>query len=233
MEYIKPYTYFLKKQNGPTNLLWGSLALLSTSVIPFIGQVVVFGYQAEVAEDLKNDPELTDHRDFDPNKFVEYLTRGIWPTLVEYALSLAGGGLSIFGFLIGMGIGWLVDEPIVGLIIGLVFIIPVTLLAALVTWPFMLHTQLSKGLHFGNASRFAMAFFGKVGGQLFITMLIHSLISFPLIILGLILCFIGIFPVSMILIMAQEHYMIQLYRIYLDEGGEPIGGPQEQLDADW
>ena len=70
MEYLKPYTYFVKTERGTTNVLWGSLALFSTSIIPIIGQVVVFGYQAEVAEDLKNDPEIAEHRDFDPNKFV-------------------------------------------------------------------------------------------------------------------------------------------------------------------
>jgi len=30
--------------------------------------------------------------------------------------------------------------------------------------------------------------------------------------------------------MAQEHYMVQLYRIYLAEGGEPIGSAQEDLE---
>jgi len=232
MEYLKPYMYLVGKERGTTNLLWGSLALASTSIIPIVGSVVVLGFQAEVAEDLKNDPELKDHRDFDPNKFVEYLTRGVWPFLIQFGVSMIVSGLVLFAILAGVLLGAALDEPVVGLIAAIVFIIPLIMMATMLLWPMELHAQLAKELKLGAAIRFTMAFFGKVGGQLFLTMFLHTLISVPMLTLGLMLCFVGAIPVAMILVMAQEHYMIQLYRIYLDEGGEPIGGPTEQLEED-
>jgi hypothetical protein len=50
--------------------------------------------------------------------------------------------------------------------------------------------------------------------------------------LGYLACFIGVYPAVVILGMAQQHLVAQLYRLYLDEGGQPINSPSEQIEFD-
>ncbi len=232
MQYVKPYTYFVNKPGGTTNLLYGALMLLSTAVVPLLGQIVVLGYQAEVAEDLERDPDLADYSDFDFNRFVQYLTRGLWPFVALLLIGLVVAGLVFLAVAVGFAAAYLTQEWVVGVILGVVLIIPLTLLGTMLQWPVLLHTQLSREFRFGHAVRFTSSFVRTVGGQLFVSLLVHTLISIPLSVVGLLLCFVGIYPAAAIQLMAQEHYMIQLYRLYLDEGGEPIGGPLEQLELD-
>ena len=39
---------------------------------------------------------------------------------------------------------------------------------------------------------------------------------------GMLACYVGLYPAMVIQSLAQQHYVVQLYRQYLDEGGEPI-----------
>src|SRR5687768_8230334 len=98
MQYGKPYTYYLKKPGGTTNVLYGSLLLL----IPTIGQIVLLGYQAEVAEDLERDPEIEAYPDLELNRFIPYLTRGVWPFLMQFLGSLVVLALAFLAAGIGL-----------------------------------------------------------------------------------------------------------------------------------
>jgi hypothetical protein len=141
-------------------------------------------------------------------------------------------GLIFLAVGLGFAAGYLTQEPAVGIAVGGVLYVPILIIGLMLLWPLTLHAQLSRGFYFGPAVRFTTQIVRRVGGQLFLAMLVHMLISIPLSILGLLLCFVGLFPAAMIQFMAQEHYMIQIYRLYLDEGGEPIGGPVDQLEQD-
>jgi hypothetical protein len=232
MRYGKPYTYFLNKPGGTINTLYGSALLLSTSVVPVVGQIVVLGYQAEIAEDLVRDPELEDYSDFDFNRFVQYLTRGLWPFVVVFVIGLAVLGLMGVAAAAGVAVAVLTEQWVFGVLVGLVLLLPLTILGTMVQWPMLLHVQLSRELRPGEAVRFTASYIRKVGGQLFLSLVAHLLISSVLTVAGLLVLCIGVYPVTMILLMAQEHYMIQLYRLYLDEGGEPIGGAVEMLEIE-
>jgi hypothetical protein len=232
VQYIRPFTYFLNKSAGSTNLMYGSLALLTGLVIPIVGQLVVLGYAAEVAEDLEHDPELTDHRNFKTEKLVDYLVRGIWPFLMQVVLFVLF--LIYFAVVVGLGIGVYVytgDPPIAGIVAGVVFL-PGLLILTLTVWPMTLYAQLSRGFYPVAAFRFTISFLRRVGIPLALALVFSSFVSFWLALFGLMLCIVGVYPAIMIQVMAQEHYTIQLYRLYLDEGGEriPIPGETDALD---
>jgi len=230
MNYKAPYTYFINKPNtGTRNLLWGSLALLSTQVVPIVGQVVWFGYQAEVLDDLERDPDIQDHPDFDINRFSEYLSRGFWVFLMQLLVGLFTAMLGLIAVVPALIAAIKLDEPLL-ILVGYVAMIPMLIIGTIFTWPLILHVQLTRGFRFGAAMKFTSAFLKKLWGQLLVTLLIHMLISSVLGFVGLLLCCIGLFPAIIIQLMAQEHYMVQLYRIYLAEGGEPIGSAQEDLE---
>ena len=232
MQYIRPYTYFVNKPGGTTNLLWGSLALFSTHFIPLVGQIILLGYQAEVAEDLEHDPAIEDHRDLNTNKLGEYLSRGVWPMLMQFLVGIGILALVVFAAACGYLAYWASEEPLIGVAVGGALYVPFMLLGMMVSWPMTLHAQLSHGFHFGRAVRFTSSFLGKLGGQLLVVIIVHFVMSLLLGFGGLLVCCLGIYPAGMIMFMAQEHYMMQLYRVYLDEGGDPIGGPQDELEVD-
>ena len=235
MQYIKPYTYFVQKEGGTNNLFMGSLCMLSTQIIPIVGQIVLMGYQAEVAEDLEKDPDISDHANFNFNHFSRYLGRGVWVFLIQLILA----GLILLGLILSGGVGFATYSGIqgdvgiyVGIGVGFLCYIAFTIMVTMFTWPMTLHVQLSRGFHFGSALQFSMSFIKKLSGQLFISLLAHMFISSALMMAGMLVFCIGIFPAATISLMAQEHFMIQLYRIYLDEGGDPIGSESKQLEFD-
>ncbi|OWK36511.1 DUF4013 domain-containing protein [Fimbriiglobus ruber] len=232
MQYIKPYTYFVKKPGGMTNLMWGSLALFSTSFIPLIGQLVLLGYQSEIVDDLENDPDIADYPDFDTSRFVPYLTRSVWPLVAQLIVGVVLLGLIFISFVVGVGAWFLTKEPLVGVLVGLVLVCPLTIFGTMLSWPMMLHAQLSQQFQFGLSLRFTNEFVRKVGGQMFVTVIVHIVIAMAITMVGMLFFCVGMYPATVIGLMAQEHYMVQLYRLYLDQGGEPIGGPAETLMQD-
>jgi hypothetical protein len=222
MQYIKPYTYFLSKPGGGTNLLWGSLAFLSSSVIPIIGPLIWMGYIVEVVRALKQDPDIEDHPNFDTNKLMHYLSLGVWPLAMGLLLALGFFCIMLFILALAVAVGVVAQEPIYGIIVFLVLLLPASLMFSALIWPMTLYSQLRQALELPSAIRFTLRFLKLVGGQTVISLIVHFLISQALGFVGMLLCFIGLYPAMVLTSMAQEHYMVQLYRLYLDEGGEPL-----------
>jgi hypothetical protein len=124
------------------------------------------------------------------------------------------------------------QEPVVGFAVFGVLFIPVMLLSMLVMWPLELHTQLTARFEFGRAFAFMTRMLKRVWGQALLAALAYWFLGTLVALLGYAACFVGVYPAVVILGMAQQHLVAQLYRLYLDEGGEPIGGPLEQLESD-
>jgi hypothetical protein len=232
MLYKKPYTYFTNHPGGGKDLLMGSLALLSGMVIPLVGQVVWMGYQAEVVEDLERDPDIQAHQNFDLNRFSDYLSRGVWPFLMSLIIGLFIGMMAMIAVVAGFATTYFTQVPWSGLLVMMVLYFPIVFIGTLLTWPLILHVQLSNAFRIGKAMQFTMRFLKILWGQLTITLFVHMVISMVMMFAGMLCCFIGIFPAALIVTMAQEHYMIQLYRLYLAEGGDPIVRHTDEMDDD-
>ncbi len=218
MQFFKPFTYFIRKPGGFTNVLYGCVCVL----IPVIGPIILLGYRAEVAESLEKDPDLEDYPNFDFNRFVDYLIRGVWPFLAELVVMLVAWVLIGLAAGVGFAVAVASGEWMYGVLAGSLLLFPVTLATILLMWPMELYTQLSGGFNFGATLRFTFRFLGKVWGQMLIAALVFGFLSTLLSFAGMLACFIGVYPAAVIQALAQQHYAAQLYRQYLDEGGEPI-----------
>ena len=228
MQYGKPYTYFLNREGGTKSLLFGCLVLL----LPVVGPMVFMGYQAEVTEDLERDPDILDHDPFDLKHFSRYLTRGVWPflmSLIVQAITMVFIAVAAAG---AVGVGFAAQNFLVGYASFYLFLIPATFVATLFSLPLMLHVQLAGKLRVGAAFAFSSRFLGKLWGQCLITIFVHMLISMPIVMLGYAMCCVGVIPAIIIIGMAQDHLSVQLYRIYLAEGGEPVGSAAEDAEYD-
>src|SRR5262245_57238028 len=141
MQFFKPFTYFIRKPGGFTNVLYGCLLVL----IPVIGPIILLGYRAEVAESLEKDPNLEDYPDFDFNRFLDYLMRGVWPFVAELVVTCVALVLLGLATVAGVAVWMATEEWMYGVLVGAVLLIPVTLVTTLLMWPMELHAQLSGG----------------------------------------------------------------------------------------
>ncbi len=228
MIYGKPYTYFLNREGGTKGLLFGCLILL----LPVVGPMVFMGYQAEVTEDLERDPDILDHDPFDLKHFSRYLTRGVWPFLMSLIVQAIMMIFMAVAIAAAVGVGYAAQNFLVGYASFYLFLIPVTFIATLFSLPLMLHVQLAGKLRVGAAFAFSSRFLGKLWGQCLVTLFVHMLISSLIGMAGYAMCCVGIIPALVIISMAQDHLSVQLYRIYLAEGGDPVGSAAEIAEYD-
>ncbi|MGL6073214.1 MAG: DUF4013 domain-containing protein [Fimbriiglobus sp.] len=232
MNYMKAYTFLWNGPRGTSNILWGSLAIFSNSFVPLLGYFVWIGYMSEVVRDLERDPELNDHPDFDPNRFSDYLSSGVWPVLTGMLIAIIAIPLLMIIYALGGLVWFFTQEPFAGIGVVLLLAFPMQIVLTLLTWPILLHVQIRKQLEFWEALRFARSMFSKIWGQMLTTFFIYMIFAVVISILGMLLCCVGYYPAMVILLGAQEHLLLQLYRLYLQEGGDPIEPPEVEEDEE-
>jgi hypothetical protein len=74
----------------------------------------------------------------------------------------------------------------------------------------------------GAAFQFTKSFWSTVGMKALSSWLVFVVLSLGVALVGMLACFIGIYPASALIQMASQHLHVQLYDEYLDRGGEPI-----------
>jgi len=189
---------------------------------------VLLGYRAEVTERLARDPDLRRHPDFAFDRFMELLTRGLWPFLISLVTAVVL--VMLLAFAGGAAAGAAAGEPVVGFVVGGALYLVVGLTVSALTMPMVFHAELANRFDLGGGFRFAVAFLKLVGGKAVVTYLVYCVLTIPLTLVGLLACFIGVYPASVVAIMAGQHLMVQLYLDYLDRGGEEI--EKTPTDAD-
>src|SRR5437763_4264072 len=149
MQYMRSLQFIQDRKNWMTNILWVGLCLLTTTLIPFIGQIIMQGYLFFVIEALHSDPEHRDYPDFDLNRFTEYLSRGIWPFLVDLLCRAVIMAPLIVLYLIGFFVvaAAAKNAPVIIVLFYLVFfviLIAMSVVLMLVVWPATLYAGLSR-----------------------------------------------------------------------------------------
>ena len=219
MRYGTALSYFaLKPGSGLANLAYGSLCVFSAGFVPFLGQIVLLGYLAEVAEDLDRHPKSGRHDDFTFDRFTNYLSRGLYPFLVQLLLAVIGCAALLVG--VGVAVGLASEQPLIGVAVGVLGVLLGGVAVTMLSWPATLHAQLSGGLDLGANMAFSRDFLGRVGWDTLGVVLAFVPISLGVALLGMMACFVGIYPASVVISAARQHLLIQLYHRYLDAGGE-------------
>jgi hypothetical protein len=231
LDYMRTYTYLMENPNWVMNVLWGFLCIISTAVIPVLGQLVFMGYQYEVIQTLLTSGG-TRYPDFDINRFAEYLSRAIWPFLVSLAV--------IFPLVIAMWIGMFVlmlltgaagaaggDEVggaigIMVFLLGSIAMLSMYVGAIAVLTPLLLRAGLMQ--EFAGAFDFEWVtdFLKKVWVELLLGTLFLIVTGAVLSMLGFLALCIGMYAAIAVIAFASSHLWYQLYLIYLGRGGKPI-----------
>ncbi|MCE7884021.1 MAG: hypothetical protein DYH08_09210 [Actinobacteria bacterium ATB1] len=66
------------------------------------------------------------------------------------------------------------------------------------------------------------SFIAKVWKEQLLSQLFLMFTAMILVMLGMLLCFVGVYPAATIVLLAQAHFYFQLYRLFLARGGEPL-----------
>jgi hypothetical protein len=225
--YTRMYSYVFDNPNWMMNILFGALC----SLIPIIGPLPMLGYQFEVIQTLLA-TQGTRYPDFDFNRFVDYLMGGLWPFLVQMVASLVL--TPIMMIIIGVPMVLLFvaaaaagDDaaPIVfliGLPLFVLLIIPIAVVPAIFLMPMMLRAGLTQDFMEGFKFDWTMDFVKKTWFEIFLAMLFLAFTATLLAFLGILACYIGMFAVMPLIVLAQAHMLYQLYLIYLSRGGKPV-----------
>jgi hypothetical protein len=254
MRYWQSYRFVFNNPNWLTNLALGGVC----AIIPLIGPIVLIGYCFEVIDALlrrrqteragasqvpadpmgewvmdavpaDDDYPSGSYPDFNFNRFADYLTRGIWPFLVQLIVGLVIGVIAAFFLFVGMMIAGFAaasaDSPVLFFVFYGLFLVIYTVLmmmAGILTMPMYLRAGLSADF----ASAFSMEFFRdfmkRVGKEVVLAELFLMATGIVVSIVGLLLCYVGIFPAVALTTYARHHLEYQLYELYLERGGMPV-----------
>lgn len=225
LQLMRSYQYIFDSPNWLMNLLLGSVCML----IPGIGFILLLGYELEVIESLYAHGDRK-YPDFDFGRFLAYLLRGLWVFLAQLLVSI--------GFMLLVAIPLFILFIILFLAISaggksgagiavlfvLFFIIwmPVMFLMSFITVPVTLRVGLSQDLDLWPTVAFVRDFWKRVGKELFLALLFLIATALVLTIVGILMLFVGVYPMSVVAGLSQCHLMNQLYRVYLRRGGAEI-----------
>jgi hypothetical protein len=231
IEYMRAYHYVFESPNWTMNIVWGFLCLISTMVIPVVGQLVLIGYQFEVLEALL----LTQgarYPDFNANRFADYLGRSIWPFLVALVLLIPMviifyGAVFCVALLVmaGAAIGGDNFGPVLAVVFGLfgfTLLVAMWIAAMGLLTPLVLRAGLMQDFAAAFDFGWAVDFLKKTWLEIVLVSLFLMATAFALSLVGFLALCIGMFAAQALVALAQSHLVYQLYMLYLSRGGAPV-----------
>lgn len=239
MEYLRGYRLLRQDPEWTSKLLVGSVLVLSTMCIPIIGQVCLTGWAALTLRQAVLGRELPLPRlDFDLNYlgklvgvgFKAFIVRFLWTLPVSF---LAGGlAACIYFGAIASAIG-VADSgggasDAAGLTIGLlscggfILLMPLIIVLSLPAQIAGMRAEMTDDMNSGLAFGEVIAMTRLVFRELFVGTLVLSLFGGVLTILGMLACYVGMFPAMIVLQVTMTYFHAQVYSAYLAKGGQPL-----------
>lgn len=223
MRYLDSIRFVFNKPNWFVN----TLLCIVCALIPVIGQIVLLGYMYEVFDSLHRQRTDTTYPDFKFERFTEYLTRGVWPFLVQLLAQAVLAVPMFIAYFVAMMVSVAAaDKAKILVVIAWLGYVAVAVIGGvvigLVMWPAQMHAGYGRQLNFGGMVSFVKDFFKRVGKELVLSLLFLFAAAMVLIPIGLIACCVGAWFVGVFLTFSQFHLKDQLYELYLQRGGAPI-----------
>jgi hypothetical protein len=214
MDYMRMITYVFENPNWFMTLLLGGLC----SIIPVIGPIVLQGYRYETVIVLLG-AGGGGYRDFDFNRFGDYLMRGLWPFLVTFACSFA-----LVPFYIAIVLAAIAGGEKAGWVIGLFQMAMAIIMPAamFVLQPMLLRSALTMDFMQAFQLEWVKDFISRVWAELLLGVLFLGVVSMVLIPVGLLACCVGVLLVAPVVALVQANLLFQVYSLYLSRGGTPI-----------
>jgi len=231
IRYWDAYRFVFTGPNGWKNLGVAGLCML----VPLVGPVVLVGWLCEVFAPRPIDdgsgqlyypprPPHLPYPDFDFNRFMEYLERGVWPFLAQLVVGFVMLPVML---LVMVPFAIAADQsggPMTVLAFALAFLLSLAavLILSLVMVPVSLRAAMLQDFGASFTWVWVRDFLARVGGEVLLEWLFVMATALPLGVVGYALCFVGIYPAMALLTIAQWHLYFQAYSLYLARGGTPL-----------
>ncbi len=223
-----------KSPNWLMNLLWMFVCQLASVIV--VGSLVTFGYQAEVAES-RSGGRSENWSDFNPDRFTEYLMRGLWPFLWSIIWTLP---LIIFigaPVIITVALSEFLlrsNNDVLGIIIiitgGLVSLV-VYCFSMLAMLASILHAGLGNDFQKGADIKWIGAYISKMGLTTVAVGIVFVLVSMVVNIVGFLLFCVGFLAATPLMNLMAADVVSQLHDIFVSRGGVSAFDVPE-MDAD-
>lgn len=206
------------------NLLLGLVFMM----IPVVGPLALQGWHAEIHQRLvRRHPQPIPKLDF--GDFMHYLERGIGPFVVNLALMVPLFVVFyIFMIIAGfasVGIARATNEPALVMVVAVVsFIVAAAMIffCSVLVNAAMTRVELTEAIG-PSLSPGPMFSYGKrIWSKFFVATLAYGFLAMGLILLGMLLCFVGLYPATVAVQLGSLHLRWQLYEYQLAQGGESI-----------
>ncbi len=219
VDYLEPWGKVFENSNWFINALVVGLV----NYIPIIGAIVVIGFTVTIVHE-KSTGRTNSYPDFDLNKFGEYLIRGFWMFLTGLLFGLCMAPIAFLLAIVPMGLQASGSDTlaIFGTLFFFVIVFALSILANLAALPLVLRAGLT--CSFSEAFDFTWIkdFLSKMWLEQILGMIILSIISSFVMLVGLIALCVGIIPAIGVATIAYWNFVTQLYQVYIGRGGQPI-----------
>lgn len=243
MEYFRGFRAMRQDPEWKGKILVASLLFLSAVIIPIVGQVALLGWAALIARQAvirKGAEGPLPRLDFDFGWLGKLVGIGFKPFLVNLLwrmpIAILVGGLvtcmyvAVIVAAVGAseasrhGGGGGGPPAFIFIVFGIAMIVlvPLSILAAAPAQIAMLRTEVTDDMNAGFKVKDVLRMTRLVLKELIIGNLIIAAVSIPLVFVGMLACYVGIFPVAVVLQVVYAHFSAQLYELYLERGGEPL-----------
>jgi uncharacterized protein DUF4013 len=233
MEYFRAFRFPFESPNWIINLLLGVLWLF---IVPVIGPIVWIGYEFEVIEALHCSRGRSSP-DFDFNRFMPYLLRGVWAFLLNLIVFVPALVFLMAGYVALIAvIAAAASDNMNGLAATLVIVsifvlfVAVFVLTSIAQRPLILWAGLAQEFNLGAAWAFMRDFCGRAFKELILTQLFITVFGTLFGLAGAAFFCVGMYPAYAAVVMADFHLTYQLYELYLERGGSAIPIKLEEVE---
>jgi len=213
-----------------TNCLIGVVFLF----IPIVGPIALAGWLCEIHQRLvRGHPQPMPKLDF--TDLGHFLGRGVAPFLVQLVLSVPVSIMIVGGYFVtafgSLAIIAATGEPLLGLLVVLVVAVGVgvlSLVLGIVMNAAFTRAELTESIGDALSIGPVLQYTRTTWLQVLIKNILFGFVGLGLILVGMALFCVGIYPAAIVLQVAAMHLRWQIYRYHVDRGGEPIAvkGPQ-------
>jgi hypothetical protein len=229
MEYFRGPRALLRDPDWKPKLGVASLLILSTMMIPVVGQLVLGGWLVIA---LRRAVQGQDHPLPRLELNMDYLAKlfgvGIKPFVAQllYTLPLIAGVMVLYcvaggAFYAARASGSDAVLAIVGVVLAVLY------LGGILTMTIFMHVAVMRASLMDNlgeavSPKAVFATVSVIKKELVVSSIVFMLIAMGIALLGMLACYVGIFPAAVVISLAQTYLHAELYRVYLEKGGAPL-----------
>ena len=239
MNYAAALSDFFKSPKWLNNLLLGGVCM----IIPFVGPVALMGWHVTGFWGRKDADDMETYPAFDFANFTKYLQRGVWPFLTSIVLSVAIMPVMMIAMVIfvssivaaqhghphGQPVGDVFPIALFA-VIGILFM-GLNLIVMILMQPLRVMGALAQDFVPAFNWRRIKQFIALTWVEMTVSVLFVWLIAMMLALAGMVALVVGMYFTLSITQFMIIHLDAQLYKLYLERGGEPIPASPKLRDG--